>query len=43
MFVERSESLLSAHWPTALGGDHDATKVCLEVLDEQARFYGLAN
>ena len=40
VFMERSESLLLAHWPAALGGDYDASTVCLRVLDEQARFYG---
>jgi hypothetical protein len=42
VFVERSEALLCACWPAAMAGDHRAAELCERVLDEQARFYGLA-
>lgn len=41
LFIERSERLLQANWPAAMEGDHAATRVCLGVLADQARFYGL--
>ena len=41
IFVERSEALLRAYWPAAMAGDYGATRVCLRVLAEQARLYGL--
>jgi hypothetical protein len=41
IFVERTEALLSAHRPAALAGDHRWSESCLDVLEQQARFYGL--
>ncbi len=39
VFVVRSEALLSANWPAAFAGDHDAAQTCLAVLEDQSRFY----
>jgi hypothetical protein len=41
VFVERLEALLAAVWPRAMAGDHQAGEECLQLLTQQARFYGL--
>lgn len=41
VFVERLEALLAAVWPGAMAGDHQAGEECLQLLTQQARFYGL--
>lgn len=41
VFVERLEALLSAVWPGAMAGDPEAGEECLQLLTQQARFYGL--
>lgn len=41
LFIERSEALLAAAWPGAMGGDPEAGEECLQLLTQQARFYGL--
>jgi len=41
VFIERSEALLAAAWAGAMAGDLDAGEECLQLLSQQARFYGL--
>ena len=41
VFVERMEALLAAVWPGAMAGDPEASEECLQLLAQQARFYGL--
>lgn len=41
VWIERSEALLAAAWPGAMAGDPEAGEECLQLLNQQARFYGL--
>lgn len=41
VFMERLEALLAAVWPRAMAGDPEAGEECLQLLSQQARFYGL--
>lgn len=39
VYIERSEALLFAVWPRALGGDHRAAETCLRLLEERGHFH----
>ncbi|MGB3355930.1 MAG: hypothetical protein WBB00_24635 [Mycobacterium sp.] len=41
LFIERSEALLAAVWPRAMAGDPEAGEEALQLLSQQARFYGI--
>jgi hypothetical protein len=38
---QRLDQLQAAHWDAALGGDIDATKVMLQVIDRRCKLFGL--
>jgi hypothetical protein len=43
VFLMRSEQLLKAAWPKAMKGDIAAVNVCVRVVGQQARIYGLVD
>lgn len=40
--MERTESLLKAHWTPALRGDHKSAEIVRKILDQQARQFDMA-
>lgn len=38
---ERLDAIMSAHWPAAIGGDVDASRIVLGVVDRRAKLLGL--
>jgi hypothetical protein len=43
VYIERLEMMLRAAWPQAVQGDLKAVMVCLRVLRQEAKFYGLGD